>query len=137
MSDRLDTRARRLVTLKDRMNETKITFEAAERAYRDEEKDFWQALKDELGNVKKFSADLGPGFGNIELQRRETITSRILDVDEAAAALEEMGMGDIVGKSIPKKPLNDLVRERTKSGQPLPDGVDSHVRRYIAVSRKD
>lgn len=137
MSDRLDTRARRLVDLKDDRNEKQIAFESAEKAYRDEEKNFWQDLKDEMGNVKKFAADLGPGYGTIEFQRRETVTSRVLDEATAAAALEEMGHGEILGTKIPKKPLNDLVRNAVKAGQPLPEGVDSHIRRYIAVSRKD
>lgn len=137
MSERLDTRGRRLVDLKDRMNAAKITAENAERAYREAEKAFWQDLADEMGNVKKFAADLGPGYGTIEFQRRETITSRILDEEAAAEALEELGHGDILGRKIPKIVLNELVRDWIKSGEPLPPGVDFHARRYIAVSRKD
>lgn len=129
--------ARELVDLKEEKNRLEIAAETAARKYRDAEETFWQHLADEQGNMKKFASDLGPGYGTIEFQRRETITSRVLDEDAAATALEELGHGDIIGRKIPKKPLNDLVRGLMKSGEPLPEGVDFHARRYVSVSRKD
>lgn len=138
MSERLDTRARRLVDLKDAMNTAEIAFESAKRAYKAEEKSFWLDLADEMGNVKKFASDLGEGYGTIEFQRRETITSRILDKEQAEAALAEEGLEHMLGpREIRKQPLNQEVRNRVRSGQGLPEGIDFHARRYIAVSRKD
>lgn len=136
----MDTQARRLVDLRERKDETELTFESAKSAYLAAEKAFWDDLKDAKGNVKKIELDLGPGYGSVEFTRRETITSRVIDKERAEAALIEEGEDDAIlapTKVVRKAPLNQLVNKRIKSGQPLPDGIDFHARRYIAISRKD
>jgi hypothetical protein len=136
----MDTQARRLVDLRERRDETELAFESAKKAYLGAEKAFWNDLKDEKGNVKKIELDLGPGYGSIEFTRRETITSRVIDKKAAEAALIEMEQDDATlgeTKIVNKAPLNQLVNKLLKAGQPLPDGVDFHARRYIAISRKD
>lgn len=140
MSERMDTKARRLVDLKEKMEQDSIAADASAKAYRQAEADFWQSLKDsEQGDQKSFTSDLGPGYGTIQLARRETITSTIYDKTKAEEALKEMGLDDAClaeTHEIRKAPLNQHVRDWIKSGQPLPAGVDFHAKRYIQVTRK-
>lgn len=136
----MDTQARALVDLKGAMNEKEVAFETAKRAYKEAEQAFWSDLKDQKGNVKSVELDLGPGYGTIKFMRRETITSRVYDKERAEAALIAENLDDTclnTVREVRKQPLNQLVAQRQKSGEALPDGVDFHARRYIAISRKD
>ena len=138
MSERIDSRARRLVDLKDEKNRLEKDADRAARAYADEEQAFWMELADELGDIKTVTLDLGEGYGTIQLQRRETITARIVDKEAAVGALEAAGLGPgMLGvPEIRKRALNEEVRDRLQRGEALPDGVDFNARRYITVTRK-
>jgi len=138
VSERIDSRARRLVDLKDEKNRLEKDADRAARAYADEEQAFWMELADELGDIKTVTLDLGEGYGTIQLQRRETITARIVDKEAAVGALEAAGLGPgMLGvPEIRKRALNEEVRDRLQRGEALPDGVDFNARRYITVTRK-
>jgi hypothetical protein len=138
MSERIDSRARRLVDLKDEKNRLEKDAERAARAYSEEEQAFWMELSDELGDIKTVTLDLGEGYGTVQLQRRETITARIVDKEAAVESLEAAGLGQgMLGvPEIRKRALNEEVRDRLQRGEALPDGVDFNARRYITVTRK-
>lgn len=129
-------KGRRLMELKAEKERTAKAAEAAERTYRSAESDFWMDL-DEEGDltVKK---DLGEPYGVVTFQKRQTITGRILNDEEAEAALAALGEEDaILGPRKPRgKVLNELVRSRLESGQPLPDGIDFNTRRFITATRR-
>jgi hypothetical protein len=129
-------KARRLVQLKDEKNRAEKVAEAAARAYRDAEADFWLDLED--GSDKTITKDLGPPYGVVQFQRRETITGRVLNDEQAEKALEALGESEaILGpRSVRKKVLNEKVRRWIESGQPLPEGVDFNTRRYVTVTKK-
>lgn len=138
MSERIDSRARRLVDLKDEKNKLEKEAERAARAYAEDEREFWAELADELGDIKTVTLDLGEGYGTVQLQRRETITARIVDKEAAVVSLEEAGLGPgMLGvPEIRKRALNEEVRDRLQRGEALPEGVDFNARRYITVTRK-
>lgn len=138
MSERIDSRARRLVDLKDEKNWKEKEAERASKAYADEEREFWSELADELGDIKTVTLDLGDGYGTVQLQRRETITARIVDKEAAVVSLEAAGLGPgMLGvPEIRKRALNEEVRDRLQRGEALPEGVDFNARRYITVTRK-
>lgn len=136
---RLDTRARELVDLKDQMNADRIKAENSEKAYREAERDLWLDLEEEFGKVSTVTLDLGEDYGEVQLQRRETITATVYNEAELVAALREEGLEEAYDEDVPKlrkKVLNQIARNRAKSGQGLPKGLDFHPRRYIAVSKK-
>jgi hypothetical protein len=139
MSERLDTRARRLVDLKDKYQRLTREAEAAEKAYREEERELWMDIYDEHGDVKTITLNLGEGYGTIALGRRETITATILNQEQAVKALEEAGLDDATlgPPTLRKKVLNEFARDWNKSGEQPPEGLDIHARRYIQVTRKD
>lgn len=138
MSERIDGRARRLVDLKDEKNWKEKEADQAARAYAEEEQAFWMELADELGDIKTVTLDLGEGYGTVQLQRRETITARIVDKETAVESLEAAGLGQgmLGAPEIRKRALNEEVRDRLQRGEALPDGVDFNARRYITVTRK-
>ena len=135
MSETLKSRAARLVVLKDDMTRARHNAEKAEKAYRDAERDLWIELEDAGMKTGKF--DLGDGQ-EVSLQRRETITSRVIDEDEAVAALEAEGLADeLLGNpQIRKRVLNEVTRNRLQAGQPLIPGTDFYPRRYLTVTKK-
>lgn len=140
MSAPLDTRARELVALKDDYERKSKAADIAEKRYREAERELWIDLQEQFGKVTTVTFEdlLGDGQ-DIQLQRRETITASILNKTEAAEALLEEGYEEAVETDTPgirKRVLNQIVRNRLKSGQGLPKGVDFHPRRYIAVTKK-
>jgi hypothetical protein len=136
MSESLATQGRRFVDLKDKRDQLKIEFEAAEKKFRDAEAAFWQAI--DASEQKSAHFDLGPGYGEVQFTRRETITSTVLNPEEAAKALEEAGLADAIlgSPAVRKKVLNEYVRDWIKSGQPMPKGIDFHARRYLTTTKK-
>lgn len=134
-SDSLKTRARRLADLKAEMARTQKIADAAEKQYREAERDFWLDLEEE--GIKTTSFDFDDG-STIQVQRRETITSTILDKEAAVQSLVELGYGDeLLGQpEIRKKVLNEVVRNLLQAGEGLPEGVDFNPRRYITVTKK-
>lgn len=135
MAERLATKARRFVDLKREKDKTEKAFEKAKAAFKVAEADLWTAI--EASEQKSGTFDLGPGYGVVQLTRRETTTSTVLNIDEAEKALAAMGLDDAVIKSdVRKKVLNEYVRDWLKAGQPLPRGIDFHKRRYLTTTMK-
>jgi hypothetical protein len=132
----IDTAARRLVDKKDLYQRLDRESKAAARDYRDEERAFWMMVKQEFGDAKTFTLPLGEGYGDIQFQRRETVTARVLDIDAAMEALDDDERHAMFGPQPRKKVMNEHVRERLEAGEPLPPGIDAHFKRYITVTKK-
>ncbi len=136
MSESIGTKARRFVKAKEKRDKLKLELESVEKEFRDLEADLWQAI--EASEQKSGTWDLGPGYGTVQLTRRETTTATVLSPEEAAEALEKMGLAEAVlgSPAVRKKVLNEYVRDWLKSGQPLPKGIDFHKRRYLTTTKK-
>lgn len=99
------------------------------------ERELWDRLDEDASPT--VTLDLGEPHGRVQFQRRETIRTKIIDKEAAAKALRAEGheyMLEPVG--FRKRPLNQEIRERLKSGRQLPEGVDYSRTRYVTISRR-
>jgi hypothetical protein len=136
VSERLDTLARDYVRKREayeKANAEKKRLEEQRNAAQDA---FWEALEDQ--GMKSTTLDLGPGFGEIQFQRRETIKGIVKDPSAAAAAIREEGLADeLLGEQkVRQKVLSEYVRDWIASGQSLPEGIDFTPTRYVSITRK-
>lgn len=136
MSERLDTEARQLI-------DRRLANDRAQKAAKltklrlDEQQELVHKLLEDA-NMKTANLELGEGYGTVQIGRRETIRSRVFDMDKALAWLEENSRREEMTKDeVRKAPMNELVRECLETGQPLPDGVDFTTTKFIQVTRKD
>lgn len=136
MSDRLDTLARYLITRRKAYEEAKKKTDKLEKEYKETQADFWETLDDQ--GMTTFTADLGPGFGKIQFQKRETIRGVVKDPEKAAASLKEAGLdAELLGApKVHQRALSEHVRDWLQSGQALPEGIDFNPTRYVSVTRK-
>ena len=136
MAERISTKARRFMDIKEKRDRLKIEYEEADRKFRDAEAALWLAIDE--SEQKSGTWDLGDGYGEVQFTRRETTTSTVLNAEEAEKALEAEGLADaILGpRAVRKKVLNEHVRDLLKTGQPLPQGIDFHKRRYLTTTKK-
>lgn len=146
MSDRLDTRFRKLVELRRERDLAKQEATRAEKAYRAFEADLWAELEEEHGGVKSLDVDLGPGYGRVSFTRRETTYADIVDPEALARAARDEGRDlelikqadEAARKSdFRQAPLNELVRETLEHGGELLDGLSFRHDRGITITRKD
>ena len=121
---------------RDKEEKERVAKSAAKKAAASEAR-LWAAMEE--SKQKTTTLELGEGYGEVQVGRRETITSRVLDQEEAEAALTAAGLADEVlepTRNVRKKVLNQHVRDLLKAGKPLPEGVDFHPRRYVQFSFK-
>lgn len=132
---RLDSRARRLLELRDENDRAQREAKAAKAALDDYEMEFWSELED-LG-LKSVSLELGPPYGSVRLERRERRDSRVLDLRSLTEWVIAEGYAAELLRDEPRKAvLNQFVRTRTENGQPLPPGLDFTTKRYVSVTKK-
>jgi len=137
MSDsRLDTLARYLVTRREAFEKAEKEAKRLKDEYKETQADFWETMDDQ--GLTTFTADLGPGFGKVQFQKRETIRGVVKDADKAAAAIKELGLElELLGApKVHQKVLSEHVRDWLQSGQALPEGIDFNPTRYVSVTRK-
>lgn len=135
MSERLEAEARKLIDLRQDYEGKRKLADKAEEKKKAQERVVYDLMSSE--KQKTSTLELGPGYGDWSVGRRETIRGRIIDTDAALEAFDNEARSDEMAKvDIRKKPLNDLVRERLQTGQPLPPGVDFVRTPYIQLSRK-
>lgn len=125
---------RALVDAKRRKDRTKAAADEAAAIHKQLQEEVWSAM--ETNGDKTLMKDLGPGYGNVQFGCRQTIYSRILDIDVAAKSLSDLGMEHMLKADVQKRMLNELVREYIEQGRPLPDGVDFYSADYVAISIK-
>lgn len=136
MSERRDTMARTLIDKRKAKDEAEAKADAAKRAYKQVEQEFWADMAEE--GMTTFTSDLGPGYGKVQFQKRQTVRGIILDKDKAAESLREEGLDDglLGAPEIRKAALNEHVRDLVAAGQPLPEGIDFSDTKYVSISRK-
>jgi hypothetical protein len=133
---RLDTEARKLLDLRDDFNQKKLAADQAKAKAEDQQHVVFDLMRS-LNQKTSGTLELGPGYGDVQLGRRETIRGRIYDLDAALDAFDNEARTDEMTKvDVRKKVLNDFVKERLETGQPLPPGVDFTRTPFIQVTRK-
>jgi hypothetical protein len=133
---------RRLMELREKRDEDKKQATESEKEFRDAEADWFEKLTDpETGNVRRIPpVDLGPPWGRVSFQARETAYGRIIPGKEAEA-LEYFRARQLVSEmtepKVKKARLNDLVREALESGDgQMPPGIDFYHNRGVTITRE-
>jgi hypothetical protein len=136
VSERLDTVARVFVDKREERDRLKASYEAAEKEFKSAQQDMWDHMDDQ--GLTTFTQDLGPGYGKVQIQKRETKKGIVIDKARAVQAIREAGLEEaLLGESeIRQAALSEHVRDWLASGQEMPEGVDFAVRRYVSYSRK-
>jgi hypothetical protein len=137
MSDeeRIASKFRRLIELREKRDETKELAETAETEYREYEAELFEEI--EHGPLKGTrNIDLGPPYGTVRFTPRETKFGRVTDSERAIEWLEQHGKNaSMTQVKVSKARLNEMVRERLELGQPMPDGIDWYASRGITITR--
>lgn len=134
--ERLDTEARKLLDRREDNDKAQAVARKTKGAVVEQERVVFDLMK-LLNQKTSGTLELGEGYGDVQLGRRETIRSRIIDHDRALEALEAAALVDeMVRADIRRAPLNELVRTCLETGQALPEGVDFTRTPFIQVTRK-
>lgn len=133
---RLDTAARKLVDAR-RANDKAQKAAEKTKAVKDEvEEALFEAMDEQ--SLKSVTLDLGPGYGKKQFTGRQTIYSRIFNDTAAIQAFKDEGLeAEMLKPGFNKTPLNQLVKDRIKRGQPLPPGVDYSRSTGITITDRD
>lgn len=137
MSDeRRDTLGRAIVTRREARDKAKKEWERLKTEFEETQADFWDLLDDE--GITTITLDLGPGFGKVQFQKRETVKGIVKDPAKAEAAVEEAGLeAELLGeRKVRQKVLSEYMRDWIASGQPIPEGLDFTATRYVSITRK-
>jgi len=136
VSERIDTLARLLVKKREEYEKVDAERKKLEKEFKEVQAEFWEFMDDQ--GMTTFTADLGPGFGKVQFQKRETIRGIVKDPAKAAEALRKLGLGDaLLGEpKVHQRALSEHVRDWLASGQPLPEGIDFNPTRYVSQTRK-
>lgn len=81
--------------------------------------------------------ELGPGYGTVQFNREQKVSSSVFDKDAAIAYFEEHGMSTgYVEGNVRKAPCNQLLRERMENGEELPPGIEPRITKYVKVTKR-
>ena len=106
---RLDTRVRRLLELRTANSLAQQAAKEAKAELDAYEAELWSELEDE--GTKTWSGDLGEGFGQVRITRRETQYAEILDKQALIDSIKEEGLeSELLRPDLRKKNLNALVK---------------------------
>ena len=132
--ERIASRFRRLVELREKRDQDKEQAETSETEYREYEAELLDEIRDSpITGTRRI--DLGK-YGTVRFTPRETVYGRIVDADKAIEAFEREGLRENMTKTqISKSRLNEIVRDRLETGQPMPDGVDWYANRGFTITR--
>jgi hypothetical protein len=127
---------RRLMELRETRDEAKKALELAEKEYREAEADLYEQLAD--GPVTRLpNVDLGPPWGKVSFQARETYYGRVIDEDAALEYFEQRAMADEVSRpKFTMKRINEVVRDCIEQGVTPPPGLDFYANRGITITRQ-
>lgn len=135
MSDdaQFDSELRLLIDLRRQLAKATAEKDDAARRKKAQEAKVFELIENRKDlSVKR---DLGPGYGVVRFVPRSTDFAQILDAETAVAALEAEGRGDEAFRREPrKKQLNELVRERLETKQPLPEGIGFYTNTGVTVT---
>lgn len=134
MAKVLKSEARKLLKLRDTAKKADTEAKRAKDARNAQERVVSDLLEDQ--DVKTTTIDLGEPYGEWKVGRRKKIFSRVFDLDKLLEALRAEGREEeAIKHDVRKAPLNELVRERLETGEPLPDGLDFSETPYIQMSK--
>jgi hypothetical protein len=132
----LEVKLRRFVEARTKRDEDKAAAEKSEKEYREQEAELWDELEDSPieGAIK---VNLGPPYGVVAFQPKETYYGRILDEEKALDYFERTAQVDeYTAPKIVKGRVNELVRECLEAGRPTPEGIDFYAQRYVSITKK-
>lgn len=134
--DRIASKFRRLVELRETRDQTKTSADIAEEEYRRYEGELFDEIQDgPMQGTRRIN--LGEEFGVVAFTPRETKFGRIIDADAAVEFFAKRDMAEEMTRpKIEKRKLNELVRDYLDAGKSLPDGIDFYVNRGITISKK-
>lgn len=127
---------RRLMETREARDEAKVALEDAEQEYRECEAEVWEAFSDSPieGALK---IDLGPPYGVVTFQPRETYYGRVLDKDVAMDYFENRAMvEDVSEPKFAMARIHEIVRDCLDAGQNPPPGLDFYAKRYVSITRQ-
>ena len=132
---------RRLMELREASDEAEKEAKRAKAEYREAEAELFDKLTDpETGDIRRIPpVDLGPPFGRVAFQARETYFGRIIPGKEQEALEYYRSRGVIDEVAQPKfvmKRINEEVRERLEGAQPMPPGIDWYANRGVTITRQ-
>lgn len=130
---------RRLMELRTNRDDLVKQADQAKRDYKEAELDLFEKLTDpETGAVRRIPpVDLGPPFGRVAFQARETHYGRIIDEAEAREFFEQHGMRDcLTAPKFVKKRLNEIARDVIEQAADPPPGFDWYTDRGVTVTRQ-
>jgi hypothetical protein len=136
--DRLDTKVRTLIELRDGARNLKQQADAAMKRFREYEAELWQELQDQHGGLTTFTFEDLPPYGKVQIVRRKpTIFADVYDLDAATKALEERGLKDAaLQMGVRKRVLNEIVRDDVEAGNNPPEGVSIRTSQGITITRR-
>lgn len=135
MSDRLDSKVRKLLKLRKANDLAQQDAKQAAADLAEFEAELWSDMEDQ--GLKTLTLELGAPHGKVQIQRRETKFSRVLDKGALIQALSEAGIAEeLTRPDVRKKQLNEYVRTLLENGSPLPPGLDFTSNKYVSVTRK-
>lgn len=127
--------------LREASDEAEKEAKRAKAEYREAEAELFDKLTDpETGDIRRIPpVDLGPPFGRVAFQARETYFGRIIPGKEQEALEYYRSRGVIDEVAQPKfvmKRINEEVRERLEGAQPMPPGIDWYANRGVTITRQ-
>lgn len=137
VSEHVQTKLRRLV---DRKREKAMADQKAKdatKALTEEQEACYDELEELLGPVSSISVDLGPGYGKQQFTRQSQVYHTIIAKEMAYRGLEDAALIDEATRpDFNGTFLNQLVQERIRNGQDLPEGIGFRRKRWITVTSR-
>lgn len=137
LSEHVRTKLRRLVDQKRAKKLADYTKAQADAALAEEQEACYEELEELLGDVSTITINLGPGYGMQQFTRQSQQYHTIYSKEMAFEALDKEALTDEATRpDFNGAYLNQLVQERLRNGQPLPDGVGWREKRWITVTQR-
>lgn len=130
---------RRLMELRVKRDELAKAHDAAKKEYKEAELDLFEKLTDpETGDVRRIPpVDLGPPFGRVAFQARETHYGRTIDEKAFREYCQKHGMTDVLTEpKFVSKRLNEIARDVVEQAGSPPPGFDWYTQRGVTITRQ-
>lgn len=132
----LTAKGRRYAESRQKQEELEAALKRAKDERTEVEREFW-AMIDESPLEGAIKLDLGPPFGVVVFQAKETYYGRILNQEKALEYFESRAMTDEVTEPKPVMArVHEFVRDVLDSAGDLPEGIDFYAKRYVSYTKK-
>jgi hypothetical protein len=125
--------------LREASDEADKAAKSAKAEFREAEADLFDKLTDpDTGDVRRIPpVDLGPPFGRVAFQARETYYGRIIDEQAALEHFRSKGvLEEVASPKFVMKRINEEVREAIEAGVSPPPGTDFYANRGVTITRQ-